>query len=216
MKKEFKQAIPVLIGNAMIAFAIDVLILRAGIIVGGISGFGVALEHYFGLPLSIVVGGINVVLFICGLIVLGKRFALTTLLSSACFPLFLEAFSHLPTKMIPLTPPVNLLSAVIAGIMIGIGIGTIIKAGGSTGGTDIPALIMNRKLGLPVHTVVRCLDISFLAMQCGYCNLTHILLGLLTVLITSYAIKFTLGRQKTSSTGSDALMVEDGLVHNPA
>ena len=76
MKKKLINLLLILFGNACMAFAVNTLILEHGIICGGVSGLGSAAEHYFGIPVSLVVGILNIALFFLGLKAFGKEFAM--------------------------------------------------------------------------------------------------------------------------------------------
>ena len=65
------------LGNAFMAFAVNTLIFEHGIICGGVSGLGSAAEHYFGLPVSVTVALLNIMLFFLGFWSFGKEFAMS-------------------------------------------------------------------------------------------------------------------------------------------
>lgn len=190
MMKKIKNIAMLLVGNMMIAFALSTLVLENGIIAGGVSGIGIICNHYFNLPLSVVVAITNVVLFTLGLVFLGKVFALSTIISTFTFPLFLETFENLSVIHNYLNDP--LLASVLAGCLIGVGIGLVIKANASTGGVDIIALVVNKKTGLPVHIVLNILDFSILIGQFTFHDTTHVIYGIVVVMITSLMLNKTL------------------------
>lgn len=152
MKQKLLNAVYIVVGNILIAFALSTLLLENNIIAGGVSGIGIVLNHYLGFSISMCVGIINVVLFLIGLICLGKVFAMTTLISTFLFPLVLEFFETQSFFHHYLNDP--FLACIIAGVLIGVGIGLILKANASTGGVDILAILLNKKFGLPVHIVL--------------------------------------------------------------
>ena len=78
MKQKILNLAYIIIGNIFIALAINTLILENHIIVGGTSGIGNVLNHYFNIPVSLSVGCLNVCLFLVGLFFIGKKFAMTT------------------------------------------------------------------------------------------------------------------------------------------
>ena len=125
MKKKLINLLLILFGNACIAFAVNTLILEHGIICGGVSGIGSAAEHYFGIPVSLVVGILNIALFFLGLKAFGKEFAMSIIISTFAFPAFLEIFDRSPLHGYLNDP---LLAMVIGGCLVGLGIGVVIKA----------------------------------------------------------------------------------------
>ena len=95
-----KNIFLVILGNALIAFAVNTLILENGIVCGGVSGIGSAIQHYFNVPLSVTVAVLNVVLFILGLFAFGKGFAASILISTIVFPVFLVVNALLSIRVI--------------------------------------------------------------------------------------------------------------------
>ena len=97
--KFFKKCLEIaviVIGNAILAFGICAFITPHGIIVGGASGLGLIVKQITGIPLSLVVYVINIIMFIAGYFFLGKSFAAKTLLSTIIFPTFLTIFENTP------------------------------------------------------------------------------------------------------------------------
>lgn len=190
--KNIKNILLIILGNISIAFALSTLILEQNIIAGGASGIGIIFNHYFGCSISLVVGALNVVLFLLGFYFLGKKFAMTTLLSTFLFPFLLEFFNQLTLIHHYLNDP--LLACIIAGCFIGLGIGLILKANASTGGVDILALIINKKFYLPVHYVLNAIDVVILLLQFSFNDTTHVIYGIVAVVITSFMLNYTLTR----------------------
>lgn len=171
----------ILLGNTIYALAIVVFILPNNLITGGTTGLGITVQHYFGLPIHTFVLVFNVLMFLLGAAVLGKKFALTTLVSSFYYPIILGVFEEIPA-LANVTSD-RMLSTVCGGLMIGFGIGVVLRAGASTGGMDIPPLVLNKKLGIPVSVMLYVFDFSILIMQMTFSNKEQIIYGILLVLI---------------------------------
>ncbi len=187
-----KNIILILLGNALVAFSITKLILNNDIIAGGVSGIGAVLNYCFGTPVSVIVGIINVSLFILGYVFIGKKFAVSTFLSTLCFPVFLEIFERMP--MLDGLIEDMLLCTILGGALIGFGVGLVITAGASTGGIDVLALLTNRFMGVPVHSAMRAIDIAILVSQFPFRSPQQVVYGIVAVIITSYAMNATLTR----------------------
>lgn len=190
MKKKILDLLKILLGNASMAFAVNTLILEHGIICGGVSGIGSAVEHYFGIPVSVVVAILNVALFFLGLWSFGKGFAMSIIISTFAFPAFLEFFEQTSILHGYLDDP--LLAMVIGGCMVGFGIGIVIKAGASTGGVDILAQFIHMKFQIPVHIVLNVIDVFILLFQISYSNTTNVIYGIIMTFVTSAMLKKTL------------------------
>lgn len=190
MKQKILNLVYIIIGNIFIALAVNTLILENHIIVGGTSGIGNVLNHYFNIPVSLSVGCLNVCLFLVGLFFIGKKFAMTTLLSTFLFPIVLQFFETHAMFHHYLEDP--LLAAILAACLVGVGIGLILKANASTGGVDILAILLNKKFGFPVHIVLNCIDLSILVLQFTFNDTTHVIYGIMIVMITSVVLNKTL------------------------
>lgn len=190
MKQKILNLVYIIIGNIFIALAINTLILENHIIVGGTSGIGNVLNHYFNIPVSLSVGCLNVCLFLVGLFFIGKKFAMTTLLSTFLFPIVLQFFETHSMFHHYLEDP--LLAAILAACLVGVGIGLILKANASTGGVDILAILLNKKFGFPVHIVLNCIDLSILVLQFTFNDTTHVIYGIMIVMITAVVLNKTL------------------------
>lgn len=190
MKQKILNLVYIIIGNIFIALAVNTLILENHIIVGGTSGIGNVLNHYFNIPVSLSVGCLNVCLFLVGLFFIGKRFAMTTLLSTFLFPIILQFFETHSMFHHYLEDP--LLAAILAACLVGVGIGLILKANASTGGVDILAILLNKKFGFPVHIVLNCIDLSILVLQFTFNDTTHVIYGIMIVMITAVVLNKTL------------------------
>lgn len=176
----------VLAGNAILAFSIAVFILPNHMICGGVTGLSIVLQHYFQMDISTSVLLLNIILFLAGALVLGKKFAMTTIISTFVFPTFLTLFQMLPN--IEAFNQDILLSTICAGILTGAGIGIVIKNGASTGGMDIPPLIINKKTGLSIGICLYIMDTGVLLLQAIFSEPMMILYGILIVMMTSLVL----------------------------
>lgn len=171
----------ILAGNTLYALAVTMFVLPNGLIMGGTTGLGLFFYHEFGIPVQVVVTVFNVVLFGLGAVVLGKKFAFTTIISTFYYPFILSVFQKLP--VLSSVTADKLLAVIFSGLMVGAGIGAVLRVGASTGGMDIPPLIMNKKLGLQVSLVMNVLDVGILLLQMIFSDREGILYGILLVMI---------------------------------
>lgn len=184
IKKTLRNIIGILIGNTIYALAVLLFIVPNGLITGGSTGLAIATNHAFSLPITTFVSVFNFGMFVVGFLVLGKTFALTTLISTFYYPFILSVFE----KTIGYTQMTSdpLLAALVGGVMIGSAIGIVIKCNASTGGMDIPPLVINKKLGIPVSVSMYAFDFIILLMQVFYTNQEMVLYGL--VLVCTYTL----------------------------
>ena len=190
MKKTIINFLQILLGNACMAFAVSTLILENGIVCGGVSGIGSAMEHYFGINLSLVVAVLNVALFLLGFFYFGRNFALSIVVSTFAFPVFLEIFETIPQLHGYLDD--SLLAMVIGGCLVGFGIGMVIRVNASTGGVEILAQFISKQFKVPVHIVLNIVDLTVLVLQFTYSDTTNIIYGVIMTFVTSTVLKKTL------------------------
>jgi len=175
-----KKLVCILTGNTLYALGIVMFVLPEGLITGGTTGLALIFEHQFGLPIQVFVSVFNVVMFLVGAVVLGKKFALTTIVSTFYYPIILSVLQRIPA-LGEMTDD-KLLAVIFAGLMIGSGIGIVLRAGASTGGMDIPPLILNKRLGISVSASMNVMDTSILLCQMIFADRESVLYGILLVL----------------------------------
>lgn len=180
MKEEMKNLLYILAGNTIYALAVTLFILPDGLITGGTTGLALFFYHQFGLPIQVFVSAFNVTMFVLGAIVLGKKFALTTIVSTFYYPFILSVFQNMP--MIGKMTDDKILAVLFAGLMIGGGIGIVLRAGASTGGMDIPPLVLNKKFGISVSGSMNVMDTGILLLQMVFSDRESVLYGILLVL----------------------------------
>lgn len=190
MKGKLLRIGTIILGNVFVAFAVSTLVLENQLISGGVTGLGIVTTHYTGINISLIVGIINVLLFLLGLFFIGKKFALSTLISTFAFPVLLEFFNT--NAIFHNYCQDTLLAVVLAGCLVGIGVGLMIRSDASSGGMDIIAIILNRKLGIPVFIMVNVFDFIILCMQATFSNPTKILYSIVLVFVTSFMLNKTL------------------------
>lgn len=197
-RKKAAQILLVIAGNCIMAAGIGGFILPAGLMMGGATGIGLAASHYFGLPVSTFVGAYNILMFFIGAWLLGRHFALTTLISSFLFPALLGQVERLVTQ--PLTDDI-FLNILAGGALAGAGIGLVIRAGASTGGNDIPMLLLKRKLGIPLSVSMYSFDIVILLLQLPFSDLENALYSIVLVVL------YSMMADKASTLGKSQLQV---------
>ncbi len=192
---DVKKIFFVLLGNTIYAAGLAAFVLPTGLITGGTTGLGLIANHYIGLPIEVFAAGFNIVMFILAILVLGKSFALTSLISTFYFPFILGVVQKIDGLQNLTNDP--MLCTIFAGVSIGVGIGMVIKAGASTGGMDIPPLIFNKKMGLPVSVGLYVFDFAILIGQMFFRDKEKSLYGILLVMIYTVLVDKVLLMGKT-------------------
>ena len=180
------KVLGIVLGNVIFAFGLAAFLVPNNFLVGGATGIARSVEYFFHVDVSVTVACINVIMFFLGLWLLGKRFAMTTIISTLLFPVLLdrmlgiEALGHITSD--------RLLAAIFGGALVGMGLGIVMRLGGSTGGMDIPPLILNKKFRIPVAVTMYCFDVLILMSQVLFTGGEEILYGILSVLLTSFMV----------------------------
>lgn len=137
------------IGAFLAAFAIRVFLIPNELIDGGVIGISLILGRIYGNQyLSIFLLALNIPFLYLAWRYIRRVFVLHMLAAVILFALFLSLVSHFPTNSDPLE------AIVIGGALLGAGAGMIIRNGGCTDGTEILAILINRKLGFTVGQVI--------------------------------------------------------------
>ena len=183
--KRFVTIGSVFLGNTISALGIGGFLIPAGMMMGGATGIGLAVNHYTGLPVSAALAVLNVVLFVVGAAVLGKAFALMTIISTFYSPFILEMVQQLIPE--PLTQDI-MIATIIGGLLVGLGMGMVLRVGASTGGMDIPHLLLKKKAGIPVGVSMYAFDFAILAVQATFAGLERMLYSVILIIIYTVVI----------------------------
>lgn len=183
LMKEAGSLVLIVLGNFILSLGVMMFISPMDFVSGGATGLGLLFEKMFGLKLSIGVGILNVIMFVIGFFVLGKRFAATTLLSTFLYPGFLAIMEGIPALATLNTDPI--VAAVFGGVCIGVGVGLVIRMGSSTGGMDIPPIILQKYTGIAVAISMNAMDLIIMCTQMPYSSPQKIMYSLMMLVVTT-------------------------------
>lgn len=177
----FRAATAVVIGNMLYALTVKLFLLPANLVTGGTTGIAMTVQHLWNVQISMFVLIFNIAMLLLGWFILGRTFAMTTVASSLLYPAFLELFERLFGDCV-LTDDL-ILCTVFGGLGIGLALGMVIRAGASTGGMDIPPLVLKKLLNVPVSVGMYGFDFCILMLQAWFRPAENILYGIIMVLI---------------------------------
>lgn len=211
-----KNILIVIFGNFIYAVGVCFFILPSGLITGGTTGIALIGNHALGLPISPIVACINVLMFVLGFIFLGKAFALNTLVSTIAYPTLLGILSKTVGDFV-LTDDL-LLCALFGGLCIGISLSMILRIGASTGGMDIPPLLLQKFAGIPVSVSLYVFDFAILIGQMFFSGTKESLYGIILVIVYTITLdKFlSMGESRTQLQiiSSNADELKSALIDN--
>ena len=197
IQKKWVNLLLVLVGNVIYALSVKLFLLPANLMSCGTTGIGLVLNAAFGIPLTAFIFVFNLSMLILGWWVLGRQFAMTTVISSLFYPVALEMLNRILGDVV-ITENI-LLNVLFSGMGLGVALGIVLRAGASTGGMDIPPLILKKKLHIPVSVSLWAFDFCILLSQMMFHPLEDLLYGILLIIVISIALNkvMLLGTSRT-------------------
>ncbi|WP_394356247.1 YitT family protein [Bacillus changyiensis] len=177
-----REYIYILVGSAIVAVTFNMFLLPNQIAAGGVSGISTILQS-FGFEAAYVQWGLNIPLFVAGVLILGGKFGIKTLVGSV----FLPFVVYLTRDISPATHQA-LLAAIFGGVGIGVGIGIVFLGRGSTGGTALAAQIIHKFSGLSHGKCLALIDGTIVIAAIFVFNIEQGLYAILGVYISSKTI----------------------------
>lgn len=168
------------VGAVIAAFAIEEFLVPCLILDGGVVGISIIISNLTKIKLSILTFALNIPFLIVGTKKLGKMFICKSTYAMIVFSLSLETFADFTNATED-----YLLAVCFGGVILGAGVGLIIRYGGCLDGTETVAILLNRKTGLPVGQTVLVFNVLIFAAAGLLFGLDRAMYSLLTYFITS-------------------------------
>ena len=153
IRRTLWKYIQLIFGSLIAAYGFSVFQVPFNLAAGGVTGLGIIVNHFNNFPIGMTVLALNVPLILLGFFQLGRwQFLFSSLIGVASFSFAIDFFSlYLPniSKQWPITDDL-LLASIYAGVLFGVGLGVVYRAGGTVGGTSIPARILYERMGFPM------------------------------------------------------------------
>ena len=154
-----KEYIIVALACVVMAFNINYFFVGNKLAEGGVSGLSLIIHYLSNIDVSYLYFALNIPLIILAYIFLGKNFLLKTFFATFVLSVFLKVFASFSEPLDDI-----LLAAIFGGAINGIAIGIVFYAGGSTGGMDIVAKIVNKYTGIPISRILLATDFIVLSI----------------------------------------------------
>ena len=204
----------VLIGNTIYALTVKLFLLPANLISCGTTGMALVVNHFTGMPVSWFIFAFNMVMLAFGWWILGRQFAMTTVLSSLFYPIALEILDYVLGD-VHVTEDI-LLNTLFSGLGLGGTLGIVIRGGASTGGMDIPPLVLKKLLHIPVSVSLWAFDFCIMLSQMMFHKGEDLLYGILLLMVISFALNKILllgtSRTEVKIVSSQALQIRDAIL----
>lgn len=183
--KFFMSLVVITIGAIIAAASLELVLIPNMMIDGGINGISIIINKIIGGPLGLIVFVLNFPFLFLGYNLIGKKFLIKAGYGMLLFSILLEVFGQFE----PLIDD-TLLATVYGGIALGIGVGLIIKEGGSLDGTETVAILVSRKQSLSVGQVVFIFNIFIYGSAIFVFGAERALYSLLTYFVSYKVIDF--------------------------
>lgn len=191
------SALLVLAGNIIYAFTVKLFLLPAELMSCGTTGLAMTVSHLTGVPITGFILVFNLAMLAVGWWVLGRSFALSTLFSSLFYPVALEVLNRLLGDA-RITDNL-MLNTLFSGLGLGLSLGIVLRGGASTGGMDIPPLVLNKFFRIPVSASLWFFDFCILLSQMMFHRGEDLLYGILLLIVISMTLSrvMLLGTSRT-------------------
>ena len=176
----------VLAGNLLYALTVKLFLLPADLISCGTTGIALVVNRLMGMPVSGFILLFNLAMLAVGWWILGRKFAMTTVFSSLFYPVALEVLNRLLGD-VQITEDI-LLNALFAGMGLGLSLGLVIRGGASTGGMDIPPLVLKRLFNIPVSVTLWLFDFCIMLAQMTFHPAEDLLYGVILLMAISLTL----------------------------
>lgn len=182
-----KKIAMIILGTAFVSFGLYNIHQQTNITEGGILGLTLLFNYWFGISPSILSLMLDLTAYFFAYKYLGKDFIKLSLVAS----LFLASFMRLWETFPPLLPDLTsspFIASILGGLFIGVGVGLVVRQGGSSGGDDALALTISRLTSCRISVAYMVTDITVLLISLSYIPLHRIVYSLLTVITSSLII----------------------------
>ncbi|ODA42427.1 YitT family protein [Desulfosporosinus sp. BG] len=158
IQKTIKNVLFLILGSALAGVGLEIFLIPNNVIDGGIVGISIMAGYLTSWPVGLFIFVLNIPFFIFGYLQIGKSFTFSTIFSVAMLSMWVSVLHPVPG----ITHDV-FLATVFGGIVLGIGVGLIIRYGGSLDGTEIIAIVLDKKTVFSVGEIVMFFNLFILS-----------------------------------------------------
>lgn len=177
----------IILGAMICSFGIHNIHQRTNITEGGVIGMMLLIDHWLHLSPAYITPVLDASCYLLAFKILGGNFIKMSLISTSCISLFYKLWEQSP-PMLPDLSGHPLIAAVLGGLFVGVGVGLIVRQGGSSGGDDALALVISHLTHWRLSRSYLFTDLTVLALSLSYIPVRRIVFSLVTVTISSYLI----------------------------
>lgn len=182
-----KKVLLIILGAAVCSFGIHNIHQRTAITEGGVIGMMLLIDRWLGLPPAVITPVLDITCYVLAFRYLGGQFIKISVISTLSVSLFYDFWEMFP-PMLPDLSAYPLAAAVLGGIFVGVGVGLIVRQGGSSGGDDALALTIFHVTHWRLSRAYLFTDLVVLVLSLSYIPLQRIFFSLITVTLSSFLI----------------------------
>ena len=201
-----KKVLLIILGAAVCSFGIHNIHQRTAITEGGVIGMMLLIDRWLGLPPAVITPVLDITCYVLAFRYLGGQFIKISVISTLSVSLFYDFWEMFP-PMLPDLSAYPLAAAVLGGIFVGVGVGLIVRQGGSSGGDDALALTISHVTHWRLSRAYLFTDLVVLVLSLSYIPLQRIFFSLITVTLSSFLIDRVqdISFQRTSQAAQEGL-----------
>lgn len=193
----WKDYMMILLGTFMYSVGITQFIMPHEFVTGGLAGIGILLNYAFSLPVSLTVLGINAFLILIAWRILGPQFLVKTIAGVIALSFFLGLLEFLQLQTIMEGEP--MIAGIIGALLCGSGIGLVFSVNGSTGGTDIVIMVINKYKNLTPGRTMLLIDLTIVgASYAIFQSIETIIYGFIIIAIMTTTIDYVINGVRQS------------------
>lgn len=182
-----KKIFIIMLGAGICSFGIFNIHQRTNITEGGVIGLMLLIEHWLHISPAYITPILDLVCYLTAYKYLGASFIVMSIISTFFVSSFYKIWELFP-YMLPDLSSKPFLAAILGGIFVGVGVGLIVRQGGSSGGDDALALSISEAFKWKLSRAYLFTDVTVLILSLSYIPISHIVYSLITVTISSNLI----------------------------
>ena len=208
-----KKVLLIILGAMICSFGIHNIHQQTGITEGGVIGMMLLVENWLGISPALITPVLDIACYLLAFKYLGGRFIKISVISTLSVSLFYKIWELFP-HMLPDLSAHPLAAALAGGLFVGVGVGIIVRQGGSSGGDDALALTISRVTRWRLSRAYLFTDLVVLGLSLTYIPFTKIVFSVITVTLSSFLIdhiqEFNLNKlfRRTSEDGENCRITD--------
>ncbi|WP_459639266.1 YitT family protein [Faecalimonas canis] len=185
----WRKIVYIVIGAVICSFGIYNIHQQTGVTEGGVIGTMLLINHWLGFKPSVITPILDISCYLFAYKFLGARFIKISVVSTMSVSFFFKIWEQFP-PILPNLSAYPFVSAVLGGVFVGVGVGLIVRQGGSSGGDDALALAISKVTHWRLSRAYMFTDFTVLILSLSYIPVGRIVFSIITVTVSSYIIDF--------------------------